>query len=87
MGREGRPLVARDRDPVRRGTNPCEIEHGRRPHRGDALQPGAPDLWKAVVQQSQPHPIPLIWRIEALDERGQIVGVSESRRLLVFNVH
>ena len=58
-----------------------------KPSMGHAEIPGFPDLWRTVVQQSQPHPIPMTWRIESYDARGRLIGVSANRRIIVFNVY
>ena len=58
-----------------------------RPSLGCALNPDLPDLWAGIVKASQPHPIAMMWRLEAFDGEDRLIGVSEVRRLLVFDQH
>lgn len=72
------------------GRNATQDSHGRISYRlsgKDALDSSIPDLWKDVVQKPHAAPLGILWRIESLDSGGDIVGVSQTRRLLIFSIN
>lgn len=52
----------------------------------DASNPAAPDLWETAVRVPQPNPVSATWRIESYTDDDRLLGTSEERGIIVFNV-
>ena len=51
----------------------------------DARNAAVPDIWASVLQAPLDFPIAAQWRVEAHDDEDRLIGVSASRRIVVFN--